>query len=119
MLSGTGDPAASPVVTLTPTTLGFGSVTVRAQSAVQTVTVRNTGTAPLNVSAVTRTGAAAADYVVTTATATRASGAVVPGRQLHHPGAVLAHGDRPAVGGADAHPQPGRREPGHLVRRCR
>lgn len=80
VLSGTGDPAASPVVTLTPTTLGFGNVTVRVPSAIQTITVRNTGTAALNVSAVTRTGAAAADYVVTTATATPCvGGPIVPG----------------------------------------
>jgi hypothetical protein len=80
VLSGTGDPAASPVVTLSPTTLGFGSVNVRVTSAAQTITVRNTGTAALNVSAVTRTGAAAADFVVTTATATPCVNvAVAPG----------------------------------------
>jgi Abnormal spindle-like microcephaly-assoc'd, ASPM-SPD-2-Hydin len=80
VLSGIGDPAASPVVTLTPTSLGFGNVTVRVQSAAQTISVKNTGTAPLNVTAVTRNGAAAADYLVTTATATPCVGvSVVPG----------------------------------------
>jgi len=80
VLSGVGDPALSPVVTLSPTSLGFGSVTVGTTSATQTLTVRNTGTAPLNVTAVTRNGSNAADFLLTTATATPCVGvSVAPG----------------------------------------
>jgi len=80
VLTGIGDPSASPVVTLTPTAINFGNVAVRVLSGAQTVTVRNTGTAPLTISAATRTGAAAADYQLTTATATPCVGvAVAPG----------------------------------------
>jgi hypothetical protein len=80
VLSGIGDPSASPVVTLTPTTINFGSVAVRVLSGAQTVTVRNTGTAPLIISAATRTGANAADFQLTTATATPCVNvAVAPG----------------------------------------
>jgi hypothetical protein len=77
VLSGIGDPSASPVVTLTPTAINFGNVAVRVLSGAQTVTVRNTGTAPLLISAATRTGAAAADFQLTTATATPCVGVAV------------------------------------------
>jgi cytochrome c5 len=59
-LSGTGTaapPPATPVASITPPSLSFGSVLVGSSSAAQTVTVANTGTAPLNVGAVAATGA--------------------------------------------------------------
>jgi hypothetical protein len=59
-LAGTGV-ALSPVIGLSPTTLSF-SQTVATTSADQTVTVSNTGTAPLAISALTLGGAQAAEF---------------------------------------------------------
>ncbi|HXJ91937.1 MAG TPA: choice-of-anchor D domain-containing protein [Terriglobia bacterium] len=53
-LSGTG--VSVPVVGLSPTSLAFGNVAVGAASAVQTVTLTNTGTAALAISSVALTG---------------------------------------------------------------
>ena len=46
----------SPVVTLTPTSLAFGSVVVGVTSAGKTVAVKNTGTATLNISSIATSG---------------------------------------------------------------
>jgi hypothetical protein len=56
--------AGVPVTTasVSPTSLTFGSRTVGTTSAVQVVTVKATGTAPLSISSVGMTGSAAADY---------------------------------------------------------
>lgn len=52
-LSGTG---AVPVLALTGTGLTFGSQTVGTASVAQTITINNTGGAPLNITAITATG---------------------------------------------------------------
>ena len=52
-LQGTG---TQPAVSLSPTSLDFGSVDVGSTSAPQTVTLQNTGTAPLMIGAITATG---------------------------------------------------------------
>ena len=56
--------AGVPVTTasVSPTSLTFGNRTVGTTSAVQVVTVKATGTAPLSISSVEMTGSAAADY---------------------------------------------------------
>jgi hypothetical protein len=61
-LSGTG---AAPAVTLTPTSLPFGSQTIGTRSAAQTTTLRNSGSAPLLVSSVGITGTNAGDFAQT------------------------------------------------------
>ncbi len=56
-LTGTGLPAPAPVVALSPAALTFVPQEVASTSAVQTVTVTNTGTGPLTVSGVAATPA--------------------------------------------------------------
>jgi hypothetical protein len=60
-LSGTG---TQPAVTLTPTSLAFGSQLQGTTSAPQSATLRNSGTAPLAISAITLGGANASDFSV-------------------------------------------------------
>lgn len=60
-LSGTGTTAAA-TITTTPAALSFAAQNVGTSSASQTVTVSNTGSAPLNFTALTITGANAADF---------------------------------------------------------
>jgi Abnormal spindle-like microcephaly-assoc'd, ASPM-SPD-2-Hydin len=75
-LSGTGTaapPPATPVASITPASLSFGNVMVGASSATQMVTVANTGTAPLNVGAVTPTGPYTATGCANTAVAAGAN----------------------------------------------
>jgi hypothetical protein len=64
-LSGTGGSGGggTPDVAVTPTALDFGSVAVGTRSAVQTVTVRNEGTASLTLGAVTFGGANADQFL--------------------------------------------------------
>jgi mono/diheme cytochrome c family protein len=64
-LSGSGT-ALSPVAQVAPSALSF-SQTVGLATAAQTVTVSNTGTAPLTLSSVALSGAAAADYALDSA----------------------------------------------------
>ena len=47
----------APIASLSSTTMGFGQVSVGTTSAAQTVTLRNTGASPLQVSAISVTGA--------------------------------------------------------------
>ena len=61
-VSGTGTAAA---VTLTPTSLAFGSQTTGTTSAAQTSTLRNSGNAPLLISSVGISGANAGDFAQT------------------------------------------------------
>ena len=49
-LDGTATPGATPQPVLTPSTMGFGNVTVGATSAAQTATLKNTGDAALAIS---------------------------------------------------------------------
>jgi 6-phosphogluconolactonase (cycloisomerase 2 family) len=63
-LNGTGV-AAVPAVTLSPTALSFPSTTQGTSSSAQTLTVLNTGTAPLHVSSVSLSGPNASDFSFT------------------------------------------------------
>jgi hypothetical protein len=58
--------AATPIVTLSPSQLDFGSVATGSLSAAQTVTVTNAGTAPLTITGITVTGTITADFGQTT-----------------------------------------------------
>ena len=60
-LSGTGMTSA-PSVTLSPTSVGFGNQNVGTTSAAQTVTLTNTGTAPLTITSIALGGTNAADF---------------------------------------------------------
>lgn len=57
--------AAAPVASLTPTSLTFASQTISTTSTSQTVTLSNTGSAALNISAIALTGTNAADFAQT------------------------------------------------------
>jgi len=61
-LSGTG---TEPSVMLTPASLGFGGQTVGTSSAAQSVTVRNSGTAPLSIGSILIGGTNAGDFAQT------------------------------------------------------
>lgn len=73
-LTGTGV-ALSPAIGVSPTTLSFGQ-TVGTTSAAQTVTVSNTGHAPLVVSALAIAGAQAAEFQVAAGSTCAAGGSV-------------------------------------------
>ena len=60
-LSGTGKAGALPVVTLTPPSLPFPNVALNTKST-QSVTVKNTGTAALNISSITIAGTVQSDW---------------------------------------------------------
>lgn len=62
-LNGTGTAVPQPTISLNATTKTFASQTVGTSSASQSVTVTNSGSAPLNFSAFTLTGTAAGDFV--------------------------------------------------------
>jgi hypothetical protein len=61
-LSGSG---AAPAVTLTPSTLGFGSQLVGTTSGTQTSTLRNSGSAPLTIASIGMAGANPGDFAQT------------------------------------------------------
>jgi len=63
-LTGTG--AAADSVTLSATTMAFGSVTHGTTSAAKSVTVKNGGTTILDITGITVTGTGAADFIVLT-----------------------------------------------------
>lgn len=65
-LSGTGTGGAVPVVSLSPTSVSFGSLSVGSTSAAQTVTLSNTGSAPLGILSIWLTGVASSDYSLST-----------------------------------------------------
>jgi hypothetical protein len=73
-LSGTGV-ALSPVIGVSPTSLAFSQV-INTTSTAQTVTVSNTGTAPLTISTLTLGGAQAAEFQNTGASTCTAGGTV-------------------------------------------
>jgi hypothetical protein len=64
-LSGTGAAAPAPVVTLSATTVTFGSQQINVASGTKSVTLTNTGNAPLNITGFTVTGTNSADYTQT------------------------------------------------------
>src|ERR1700712_787731 len=55
-------PAGAPAITLSPSTVSFAPADVGTISASQTVTIRNTGTAPLFFSGMSQTGADPLDF---------------------------------------------------------
>jgi hypothetical protein len=61
-LSGTG---TAPAVSLTPASLAFGSQSVGKASAAQTLTVKDSGTAPMSITGISVTGANASDFAQT------------------------------------------------------
>jgi len=61
-LTGTGSGGATPVIFVSPSPVPFGSVAVGGSSALQTVTVRNDGTANLNVTTITLAGTDASQF---------------------------------------------------------
>jgi hypothetical protein len=63
-LTGTGTPATSGIITITPASLTFGSQALSTTSAPLSVTVTNTGTAAVNFTGFTITGADAGDFSV-------------------------------------------------------
>ena len=62
--------AATPAITLSPTSLNFASEMVGTASTPQTVTLINSGNAPLSLTGISLTGANAADYTLANACAT-------------------------------------------------
>ncbi|HZC04095.1 MAG TPA: choice-of-anchor D domain-containing protein [Ktedonobacterales bacterium] len=72
-------PSNAPVVSFSPTSLNLGSVTVGATSAVQTVTLTNSGQAAVSITGISITGANAVDFAQSndcpTGTSTLAVGA--------------------------------------------
>jgi Pro-kumamolisin, activation domain/Abnormal spindle-like microcephaly-assoc'd, ASPM-SPD-2-Hydin len=68
-LTGTGA-AATPAVTLTPTSLTFASTTVGSTTAAQVVTVKNSGTAALTLTSETLTGTNATSFLISANTCT-------------------------------------------------
>ncbi|HET9999315.1 MAG TPA: N,N-dimethylformamidase beta subunit family domain-containing protein [Ktedonobacteraceae bacterium] len=56
---------SAPIASLSPTSLNFGNQVVGTTSAAQTITVTNTGTAPLRVSSIVLTGTNASDFAQT------------------------------------------------------
>jgi hypothetical protein len=75
-LSGTG--IAVPLVSFSPTSLGFGIQLVNTTSAAQTLTVTNTGTAPLTISTVTLVGTNASNFAKSADTCSGATLAPTP-----------------------------------------
>lgn len=65
-LTGTGSNAAVPKVTISPSSLSFGSQNVGVVSAAENVTLSNTGTASLSILSIWLTGSAAADFSLST-----------------------------------------------------
>jgi hypothetical protein len=95
-LSGTatGGVAAAPVASITPASLALGATAIGATGTAQNVTVANTGTAALSISAITLSNAA--DFVVSGGTCS-AGGSVAAGASC-----VVSVAFRPAAGAAGA-----------------
>jgi hypothetical protein len=75
-LSGSGAAVGTPAVTLSPASLAFGNQTVATTSAAKTVTVKNSGSASMNITSVSLTGTNAAAFKITNGCgATLAAGA--------------------------------------------
>ncbi len=62
----TGTATGTPAISLTPTSLSFGSVNTGSSSSAQLITVKNTGTAALTITSLSVTGANIADFPTTT-----------------------------------------------------
>ncbi len=90
-LSGNATGASLTTVTVSPTSLPFGNVPVGSPATTQQVTINNTGSFPLNVTSVAKSGPAAADY---TQTNTCTTAAVAPGMSC-----TITVGVTPSVSG--------------------
>lgn len=77
-LSGSGTTPAAPLAQLAPTSLSY-SQTVGTRSTAQTLTLSNTGIAPLTISTINLSGAAAVDYSLQPASTCSAGGTVAAG----------------------------------------
>ncbi|MGD9750584.1 MAG: choice-of-anchor D domain-containing protein [Acidimicrobiia bacterium] len=64
-LSGTGTPAGSPEINVAPPSLSFGNQNVNIASVVRNVSVTNSGTAALTITAASTTGTGADQFLVT------------------------------------------------------
>src|SRR5215472_16100661 len=62
-LSGSGTPSSAPEVSLSSTSLSFGHLQVNTTSAVQTITLTNSGDAALTISSIRRSGTNRLDFV--------------------------------------------------------
>ena len=62
-LSGSGTPSSAPAVSLSPTSLSFGSQQVNTTSAVRTITLTNSGDAALTIYSIKRSGTNRLDFV--------------------------------------------------------
>jgi len=69
-ITGTGASAGSPAVTLSPTSIPFGKWNEGVQSSAVVVTLKNTGTATLNITSITFTGTNPTNFVKTASTCT-------------------------------------------------
>lgn len=76
-LACTGNPLPVPVIALTPT-VDFGDQILNTASSVRTINISNSGTAPLNISSVTLTGANANQFAIAGQCAIVAAGASCP-----------------------------------------
>jgi hypothetical protein len=65
-LSGTGTAAATPIASLTPATVPFGSLTAGTTSGPMSLTLSNSGNATLNITGITIGGTNPADFAVST-----------------------------------------------------
>ncbi|HEX8997896.1 MAG TPA: choice-of-anchor D domain-containing protein [Ktedonobacterales bacterium] len=72
-LTGTGATAPAPVTTISPTSVSFGTQTVGASTAAQTVTLTNSGNAPMSVTGIALSGTNAGDFAQTNTCPTGAS----------------------------------------------
>ena len=84
-LTGSGTVPAAPVAQLSPASLSWSQV-INTASAAQLATLSNTGNAPLAISTIALTGAAAADYTIASGSTCAAGGSVAAGASV----AVLA-----------------------------
>ena len=92
-LNGTGTSTPQPAISLNAATLNFASQTLGSASASQSVTVTNSGSAPLTFSGLTLTGTAAGDFTrggTCSAASTLAAGATCTVAFSFTPGAIGA-----------------------------
>jgi hypothetical protein len=97
-IAGTATPAppTTPIVALSPGSLGFGTITQGTSNAAQSITVTNAGGAPLHISSVALGGTSPADFVLTN-NCTASSYAVNSSCSLSVSFAPLSTGSRAAT----------------------
>jgi len=92
-LTGTGIPAA-PIVSLSSTSVVFGNQALGTTSAAQTVTLTDSGTAVLNIQAVTLAGANAGDFAIANGSTCTNGAAVASNKSCMIQTQLHAHGFR-------------------------